>query len=362
MHARRFCRSKRPGLVFLLFLIAIGCCGAAEENPWADVRPPLGSAKLAPSLRALAEREKLPLTRTVDSTDSRPLAGDGIVAWIGYGDGARVEQWLLRLRRAIPTKQESSRSGKEVKRYLSWGPVETYASNNEVLDLWLAGPVEEAADAAGAADKVPVHTARVPVAADFLRLGLDTEVLLQRKIAHAMEAHPKIRSWHMYSLGEPITQKAIDEAKPIVALLGLTPEEERLWPGSFVALEAFYHLGMDTPGLRDICEQVVAKPTLWKLMKLATGTHFTTRFGGGGEINPAGTGLLQVSTPAFQCPVTFSFDKEEMVYLEMVVTSPRPPLDTSAGIIGMIAVHPKEHKRVVQMILIGTERGTPRAP
>jgi len=36
-----------------------------------------------------------------------------------------------------------------------------------------------------------------------------------------------------------------------------------------------------------------------------------------------------------------------MVYLEMVVTSPRPPLDTSAGIIGMIAVHPKEHKRVV---------------
>jgi len=31
--------------------------------------------------------------------------------------------------------------------------------------------------AAGAADKVPVHTARVPVAADFLSIGLDTEVL-----------------------------------------------------------------------------------------------------------------------------------------------------------------------------------------
>ena len=119
---------------------------------------------------------------------------------------------------------------------------------------------------------------------------------------------------------------------------------------------------MDTPGLREICEQVVAKPTLWNLMKLATGTHFMTRMAEGREINPTGSGLLQVSTPAYQNSVTFSFDKEAMVYADMVVTRPRPPLDTSAGIIAMIAVHPKEHKRVVQMVLIGTERGTPPAP
>jgi len=63
----------------------------------------------------------------------------------------------------------------------------------------------------------------------------------------------------MYSLGEPITQKAIDEAKPIVGFARADPRRERLWPGSLWRWRVL-SLGMDTPGLRDICEQVVPNP------------------------------------------------------------------------------------------------------
>jgi hypothetical protein len=102
---------------------------------------------------------------------------------------------------------------------------------------------------------------------------------------------------------------------------------------------------------------------VWKLAKLATGTQFKTSFGGPNSraIDPSKFGLAPVSMEAVDTQFSFGFGDDLIVSGGMVVTSPVPPLDTVAGIIALIALHPKNVNRQVQIVVLNSTVGT-RAP
>jgi hypothetical protein len=267
----------------------------------------------------------------------------------------------LRCSAATAAEQKANRNRERTK-YLSWGPVVTFKSDVQALDLWIAGPVKmgegEKTDAVA-----PTRRVRVLVPSDYLRLGLDDSLRVDQHMRRRFEAirkeDPKFNGGGIYALDKPIKPENVGYSKPIAEKIQFTPEMERAWVGGYVALEAFYNLANEVPEIEAIASIAVDKPSIFKLAKLATGTQFMTYFGGPDtkSVDPAKLGLLPVALEAFDAPFSFGFGKDPIVSGGMVVTRPLPPLDTTAGILGMVAIHPKDPTRQVHAVVISGVRG-----
>lgn len=130
-----------------------------------------------------------------------------------------------------------------------------------------------------------------------------------------------------------------------------------------MALEAFYKLVNDVPELKEIADVALDRPAPWKYAKLAFGGHFRTSLGGREAqlVDPAKMGLLPVALETFEVPFSFSLDRDPIVSGAMAVTAPGAPLDVSAGIIGLVAVHPKDKTRMVHLVAISATRGNSKS-
>lgn len=361
--------SRMVNVVSGLFVLGMsGQIVSAEPAPLPPPPPPpLAGATLAPALKAAADRDRITLFH-LDQLGDVPLEGDSTVAWVGASDSKGKRQWLIQLRRGNATPEEQqSRRNREKKKYLSWGPVVTFKSDVQALELWIAGPIE-ITESMKPGDIAPVKRVRVLVPSDYLRLGLDNSLRVDEHMRRRFDAlhkeDPKFSAGHLYALEKPIKPENVSYAKAVADKIHFTPEMERAWVGGFVALEAFYNLANDVPVIEDIASIAVDKPSVFKLAKLATGTQFMTAFGGANTraIDPAKLGLVPVPTEAFDAPFSFGFGHDPIVTGLMVVTKPMPPLDTTAGILSLIAVHPKDPRRQVHIGIISAVRGKPSTP
>lgn len=348
-------------LFFGLFAMA-NSRGATSSAAPPRPAPPLANVKFSPALKAAAERDHISLFKA-DSGAETPLAGDSTVAWVGASDDHGTRQWLIQLRRGVATPEEQkSKRTPERKKYLSWGSIVTFKSDVQALDLWIAGPVSEG-DSTKENEIAPVKRVRVFVPADYLRLGLDNSVRVNQQVGRRIQAlqkdDPKFNGHGIYALDQPIKSENIERSKVVAEKIGFTPEMERAWVGGFVALEGFYHLANDVPMLESIADVAANKPSVWKLAKVATGTKFKSSLGGAAArpVDPGKMGLAPVTTETFQTPFSFEFGSDPILSGVMVVTSPLPPYDTSAGILAILAIHPKDPVRQVQVIIVGGTRG-----
>jgi hypothetical protein len=340
---------------------------AAEPIHAAAPQPqPLANALLSPALRAAAERDQIDLAAK-DCVEGQPAAGDAVVLWIGAAQDGESRQWLVQLKRGIATPEEQkAHRGRDVTKYLSWGSVVVFHSEVEAVDLWIAGPVKvigEPVKDPKTVSPARIRRLRVFVPRDYLRLGLDESERVDQFMSWRFQAirkeDPKFTLGHIYALDRPIKPENIAYAKPVAERVGFTPEMGRAWMGGYVALQAFYELVNDVPALREIADIAMERPAPWKMVKLAFGTKFKTSFGGGNSqpIDPAKAGLLPVAYDSFEMPVSFSLGDNLIVSGVVAVTAPVPPLDVSAGILGLIAVHPKDRTRVVELVAISAQRG-----
>ncbi|HEU5080337.1 MAG TPA: hypothetical protein VFT72_14090 [Opitutaceae bacterium] len=298
-----------------------------------------------------------------------PRVGDSCVAWVGTANRGKHEQWLVQIKRAKATPAEIAKGSKHVTKYLSWGTSVTFDGAPEALELWIAGPVkmDKALDGENAQQSgkpVAIHHERTLVMSDYLRLGLDNSVrvdeFLRKRIGEELKADPKFSPGQIYSLEKPIKPENVKWAKPVAEKIGFTPEMAREWTGGYVALEAFYNLVNEVPSLREIAMVALDKPSVFKLAKLAFGANFKTYIGGPAtmRINLNEVGLMPVGLGAYDAGFWFALDDDPIVAGAVAVTSPNPPIDTSAGIMAMIAVHPKDASRMVQLKIISAEAGS----
>lgn len=351
----------------LILAIALPRVFAESEPRPAPPPPPLADATLAPALKAAADRDHIVIYH-IDPLGEVPADGDSTVAWVGATDGKGKRQWLIQFRRSAATAEEQkSAQNRDKKKYLSWGPIVTFKSDVQALELWIAGPVT-ITDPMPAGEIAPVQRVRLLVPADYLRLGLDSSLRVDQHMRRRFEAlkkeDPKFKMGGIYALDRPIKPENIASAKRVADKIEFTPEMERAWIGGYVALEAFYNLANDVPAIEAIANVAVEKPPVWKLAKLATGTHFMTNFGGPNthSADPAKLGLVPVALEAFDAPFSFGFGHDPIVTGAMVVTSPIPPYDTTAGVLALVARHPKDPNRQVHVAIISSIRGKPSAP
>lgn len=333
--------------------------------PTAVLRP-LANVGLAPALLEAAEREHISLFKTSGVTENSSV-GDSAVFWVGTVAGEERKQWLIQLRRgAITPEEQKAHRAKDITKYLSWGPVIVFKSEVDALDLWIAGPVETPKSADSKKQKeaeVRITKTRVYVPRDFLQLGLDdserASSSITRRAKEIKQEDPGFKMGHIYAMHKPIRQENINYAKPVAARIGFTPEMERAWSGGFVALQSFYELASRVPALKDIADVAFKRPAVWKLSKLAFGAHFKTNFGGRdrGFVDSGKLGFLPVPMASFDVPFSFQFDKELIVSGAMLVTKPAPPLDVSAGILAILAFHPTDKTRAVELRAIASTRG-----
>ncbi len=336
---------------------------SAAAEPVPPPPPPLHNATLAPALRAAADRDGIKVYH-IDAPGADPLAGDATVAWIGAHDGKVTRQWLIQFRRSIATSREQAAAKQSDKtKYLSWGPIVTFRSEAQALDLWIAGPVVVSPATTPAPAIAPVKRRRVFVPSDYLRLGLDNSLRVEEHIRRRADAltkeNPAFKLGHLYALEKPVKPAAVDQAKPVADQIGFTPEMERAWTGGFIALQAFYELANDVPEIEVIAAVAFQKPAVWKLAKVATGTMFQTFLGGPStqRLDPAKIGLIPVATETLDAPFQFQFGYDPIVSGRLVVSTPTPPFDTTAGVLALVGVHPQDARRVVHMITIAAVRG-----
>jgi hypothetical protein len=367
----------QPALIaFAMLASAAAAAEATLSSSGPASATPLAQAKLAPALEAAAARDAIRLFH-IEGSDFGARVGDYTVAWVGATDGEVVRQWLVQFRRDPATAREQRWArDRPVKKHLSWGPVVTFRSEVEALEVWIAGPVVVSGPSVPTipadADPTPVAPAptkrlRVLVPVDYLRLGLDDSLRvdehIRRRRAALLKDDPGFNLGHLYSLEKPIKPERLAAARPVAEKLGFTPEMERAWCGGYVALGAFYDIVNDVPELEAIANVALAKPPLWKLARLAAGTPFTTFLGGESSrtVDPASMGLLPIGSESFDAPFAFQFGAEPIVSGRIVVSHPTPPFDTSAGVLALVAVHPKNPARIVQVAMITAARG-PAAP
>jgi hypothetical protein len=344
------------------FVTTIAVANDAPAKP-RSLPTPLGDAKLDERLSAAAKRDGIAISGLAPLT-ADPGNGDAVVAWIGTSRNGKLQQWLVQLRRARPTDREiRAARGSQRTKYLSWGPVVTFKSDLEALDLWIAGPVDPRSPAHSPVPPATTRRARVVVPGDYLRLGLDRAAMidlhLTRQLKALQQEDPNFKIRRIFALEKPIPEATIAEAKPIAEALGFTPEIERAWAGASIALHSFLLATEEVPTLHDIAQIAVEKPGVLKLLKALRGTKFLTHLGGGRSrpVDPAHFGLLPVSTAAFELPFSMAFGGDAIVSGRLIVTGPQPPLDVSAGILGLIAVHPKDNGRMVHLALLSATRG-----
>lgn len=355
---------------FLFLAISSLAAGAAEPaNPaQASLVPPLVNAELSPALRAAAERDHVDLAGVSGVASVPSVPGDAVVIWVGTVRGKKTQQWLIQLKRGIATPEElKAHRGSEVKKYMSWGSVAVFKSEVDALDLWIAGPVDTGTESKrkGTEPAAPaVRRTRVFVPRDYLRLGLDdsvrASVYMHNRIQALLKEDPTFGFGHIYTLDKPIKPENVAYAKPVAERIGFSPAMEQAWTGGYVALQSFYDLADNVPELNKIASIALDRPAPWKLVKLAFGTHFQIFFGGQESqliTHPANAGLIPVAHEVLQAPFSFSLGNEPIVTGVMAVTSPTTPLDVSAGILGLIAAHPKDNTRMVQLVAISATRG-----
>ncbi len=357
---------------------------AAHAAPASTSAEILARCRLDPRLRASLEQAGFTpegVAAAARAPARAPAVGDGLAYWIIASDGGPARQWLLLVRRLQPKSR-----GRDEQRqiWLSWGPVVSFSSRPEQLEAELIGPVvmpgesptEPLAAVSGAApgsggtppDGTPARAGQGAAAplprrrelisfpSDYLRLGFADKVRLDRRIREARKADPSLTLSHMYSLTRPVKESNIPLAKAEVARLALQPGDERCFAGTSVVTQALLKLGTDTPGLRDIVNSIVDKPSLFQMAKMLAGAVTHTNMGFSSEILkiPGIPGRPEV---LYQVPLVISYEKKPMVELSLLVTEPRPPLDLGAGVMGCSAVHPTDRKQVVKLLVVGAVSG-----
>ena len=362
----RFPRISYAAGIFVCLLLELAR-GESTSAHSAVLPPstPLRHAHLAPALLAAAERDHVDLLSVAWDEKRPPTVGDNIVLWVGATDGNTTRQWLVQLRRSSATaKEKKAVHGRDKTKYLSWGSAVTFKSSVEALELWLAGPVDMNRPTAASTNvAAPAKRLRVRVPGDYLRLGLDKSARIDLHIrrmtaAAEREQHP-LNLEQIYSSEKPIKPETAARSKAVADQLGFTPETERAWVGGHVTLQAFYDVANAIPELREIAAIAIEHPPIWKLAKVVTGTTFRAGLGGAETraVDPATFGLMPVGLEAFAMPYSMAFGEDPILLGEMVVVAPLPPLDVSAGILGLIAINPKDHRKMVHVVVVSAKSG-----
>ncbi len=336
--------------VFALFPPRVN---AAPVEPQTDALPaasPLPSlpAPLEATLRAASESGwRLGRFHTGSNADSL-APGDGAAAIVTLTEGTRTRQWLVSIRAVEPSAKEQAdfKAPPPLTLYCNTGTTLTFKNAYAFLDLSTRGPFAER----GRPDKKPgeERRARTAVNSEHLMLGFD----------RACRAAIRLRENSTDGMGfsfktSPFPPEDIPANRARADALGLTPDEERAFAGTIPALLGFFQIALTTPGVQEIMTEVLDIP-FWSVVSRGGRVDPSLDFDAKNiqRLPDAGDSLRYV------LPMTLHLNGKPALKLSFVVSSPKPPLLATAGIVAVFAGHPRKEDRRATIEIVSAVAGS----
>jgi hypothetical protein len=341
-----------------MLLAAAGSVLAGAESAQthtADVLDLLWSAIPAPATRAVAARQGYPLGGVrLGDPGGRAEPGDGVVALVCLSslDGRLApRQWLIRLRLAA---QNAPAGTREVTYYDNLGGTFVFHSAVTIMELETLGPVP-----AGLGPGAPVDAkaTRIAVNTDFLALNLSNAANVIFQMHERAKKFPGIA----YDLGSGTSRFSagdVEAGRGSLAALNLTLAERRSFTGSLPALFQFLDIVRGTPDLEGILLQVLDKPSVIDVFRSGARANVNLNFMGAGP--SVGREMFWQDPADREFDVVFLalevFGKPAL-NVALYVTPPTPPLEVSAGILGVVAWSPSKPDKIVAVRVLSSAPG-----
>jgi hypothetical protein len=341
-------------------VLALSASGGESRN--IDVFDLLRSAGAAPSTRALAAHEGFALDDVpVGDAGAAAGPGDSITALVGLSsfDGRLApRQWIIRLRLAGLKAQAVAT--RDVTYYTNVGDAFVFHSAVTAMELETLGPVQ--ADSGPGLHLDPKRR-RIAVNTDFLTLNLNRTVTVLVQMKEREKKSPGL-IFDLTARTEAFSPAELEAGRRGLQVFDLTAADRRSFAGSVPALAQFLDIVRNAPDLQGILMEVLDKPSVIDVLRHGAQANLAFNFIGAGpsqgrelfwkDGRDHDFGLLAFALEVFGKPA---------LMVALYVTPPRPPLEVSAGILGLVAWSPsKPDKVVVVRVLSSRPGGAPAAP
>ncbi|MBI5380330.1 MAG: hypothetical protein HZA31_00360 [Opitutae bacterium] len=331
-------RLPRVMVMVAAFALGVGC--VAAEQPKTPPIPVFKWTEVLPAAAQAAQKAGIAMNgmgAPAERTTLRP--GDTVTALVTLTEGEEYKQWIVRFQAAELTEKERQLPPvRGVRVYTSTGREFQYDGERAVLALRVLGPFKSSS-AATATRGVKDVQARVRVNSAFLGLGFDQACAALIRKQEAEVRHPDLKfywgcGWKPYP-----PEKAAGKRK-VAEVFGVTEKDERAMCGELPALWEFVGLASQTPGLQSIMQNVIHIPW-WSIIanggKMpAIGLMMLPRK----HIKDAARWNLSETARIYALPFELQLNEKPALVCQLAVTAPRPPLLTSAGIVGIAAQSP----------------------
>ena len=321
-------------------------------EPYPRTRDPLTDMAISPALFAYARSHSIPLHGIELTGETEPpRKGDETIFLLSLQEGRGFKQWLVRLRYddLNPRKNETRPLPADTM-FTSTGLELTFVNTPAALAVQLIGPFLPGEETPG---RISLKSGRALVGAESLQQGMDQYARSSLAIAARLKAAGIGRPNYGGSSRRP-SAKEVESGRHEAATFQLTPEEERLAFSVFFSLRSFFTAANEIPACREILEQVVQKPSLWSIAgNLGVGANFEY---GWQEVETVAEDPIGLHAPAYRVPVRVYLNGKPAVKSTIIVSTTRPPLRTSAGIVAICAEHPTEEGRRLFLRLLSARR------
>lgn len=269
----------------------------------------------------------------------RHQIGDTLTVLAQIREKRDVRQWAVVLALSEIKPEEELLRSPATTLYLSNGSeVEFEPSPFAGMTIHVLGPFSESRGASRAKD---IWSGAL-INPDFLGLGLHRTAALFPRLLERARSDPELKgkSISFDISSRPFSSDKIAEHRTLLDQLAITKTEERAYAGFMPAMMDFFRIASQTPGVREIIFDVADIPW-WAI--LAKGGRITeTRFeivGPFEKLSP-GEWNLPEHMEVYSLGLLLHLQEKPVLVCKLALTSPRPPLLNTAGIVAIAAIRP----------------------
>jgi hypothetical protein len=337
-----------PALAFLALAAVLTIPSRAADEYEAEPEP-------LPAVVAYAEARKIPLTGlTFDEAPSaQPMGGDTVTLLLTLREEKKLEQWLISLVLSAPTRSEvEAAKVQEATITTSTGAVLNFPFTPAAVDVSMTGPFRPGSgppDTSGGS--VEAHAGRAIVNGDFLKLGVEPYCRSALDLTARMKA-AGLKSLRYTGGSKPAPAEWQRQSREDAAKVNLTESDERLAYSVYFALRTFFDAANKIPESRGLLERVLAKPSAFSIAR-HLGVYSNFQYGWQNVSTVPSSGA-----PLYTLPLALALNDTPAVNAFLLVSAPTPPLEASAGIIGIRLFHPKTQARNLYIRALSSHRGS----
>ncbi|MBC7368139.1 MAG: hypothetical protein H7343_15225 [Undibacterium sp.] len=256
----------------------------------------------------------------------------------------------------LPEKLRGERQAEKIS-YSNTGHIFHSTENKAGVRIYVLGPFK-----APDQEKAEIKRKQVMITEELLAAGLNGLPIIGLKM-RGMQMNPaaKIKTVNISVRPKPFPEDQIEADRQTAALFGITESDERALAGTGPTLMQFFSLITATPGLTDMLKSVIDVP-FWSILNSGLKPNIDLRTIPFEKEITGERWSLPLATKIFALLLEPRIAGKSSLLCQLAVIDPRPPFQTSAGVIGLAAGAPDGKGPVLTLQLVATHAAVDAAP